>query len=760
MAAFAAAFVAVSCSKEQNNDAQQPVEVGQPIEAEQITITATIPAELSKVAMDYTGDALDLTWSVGDVIRVADHANPSTYSDFTLASGEGSKNATFTGTEISASSYDVTLQTTNWPANILAQVQSEDASTAHLGYSMTLSGVNTYKDISFNSTWASSNGGGSFTQSGVLHIQATMPDDVTETIKKVTIVADQPVFGGGINTMTISFSSQADPDGNKTLDVFATIPPTGLSIPNGTNLFFKFETKDGSPQPVYTRYYKAQKQLDFLGGQVNLVHLTCDNIDKYACSVADGSESKPFYIADKYQLISLMNQYKSDDDGDKAVKYWVKLVDDIDLDGVAWIPLNRTGSYGRAIDFDGQGHTISNLTVDGATYAYPSFFGVVYGDVTNVIFESPTINGGDNNAGVVGGYIGTGTKVGNCGGVTVNDATVTGTGKNVGGFGGIIGAGGTISNCHLTGNNTVSQSSTTNGRSAGGFIGNVNAAATITGCTATANVTNTSSYYTGGFIGQVGSAVAATVSSCAFLGGTISSGRNNDNSPVAGFVGRIANNTGTGSSFTNCYVDGAIINASVCGRSGGFVGDFGGSTSKTTITSCHVVNSTISAGLNTGGFMGTYGNAAKCYVDNTSITANKAQTGGFVGYPQGSTITNCYVTSSVTVAGGAYDCIGGFVGICKDNNTITNCYEAATVSGTGTGVGAFIGKVDSAPISVTKCIAWNASLEFYGALKSGVDDSVITNNYTGTSGTISSQATTLGWDGSIWDLTGSVPTLK
>ena len=759
MAAFAAAFVAVSCSKEQNNDVQQPVEVGQPIEAEQITITATIPAELSKVAMDYTGDALDLTWSVGDKIIVADHSNPSgNKQEFTLSSGEGTKSATFTGTAVSASSYDISL-TSNWPVNILAQSQPSDGSTAGLGYMVTLTNVNTYEDVSFSSSWATSKGG-TFAQSGALHVQISLPSDVAETVNMVTMSADKNIFGS-TGTMTVTLASQEDNGDPDVLDVYATIPPTGVSIPNGTGLLFKFGTTDPS-HSVYTRYYKVSStSLILAGGQVNKIYLTADNADKYAGKADEGTEEKPFLIGDKYQLISLMNQYKSDDDGDKAVKYWVKLVDDIDLAGVAWIPLNRTGSYGRAIDFDGNDHTISNLTV-GNSYVYPSFAGVVNGSIKNVTFESPVINGGNNNIGVVGGYIGTTDIVATCSGITINKAKVTAvatsTKRNVGVFGGIVGgAGSSITDCHVTGATTVSQTTTQTPNSVAGFIGNVNVACTISNCTVTADVTNTGSYYTAGFVGQIGSAVAAQFTSCAYLGGTITGTRSNNNSPVAGFVGRVPNNSGA--SFQNCYVDGANIVAASCGRSGGFIGDAGGAGAPT-VTSCYVINSTISGGINTGGFSGTYGFFSKCYVDNTSITANKAQTGGFVGYPQGSTITNCYVTSSVTVAGGAYDCIGGFVGICKDNNTITNCYEAATVSGTGTGVGAFIGKVDPAPISVTKCIAWNASLGFYGALADPSYASVITDNYTGTTGTISSQATTLGWDGSIWDMTGSVPTLK
>ncbi|MBR5925109.1 MAG: hypothetical protein IKZ60_06550 [Bacteroidales bacterium] len=753
LAAVAAMLSAVSCNKEQNT-----TDNSEPAEGQEVTIKVTIPEDLSKVALEYVGDALELTWSAGDKIRVAEHGNASNYQDFTLSSGEGTKNATFTGTAISAASYDITLSS-GMPANPLAQTQSADESTAHLGYSATLSGVNTYDDVTFSSAWASANGGGTLAQSGALHLQVTLPAGVAETINLVTMVADKNIFGA-TGTMTVTLTNQEDNGNPDILDVYATIPAGGVAIPSGTGLLFKFGSTNAS-HTVYTRYYKTPSALNLAGGQLNLIYLTGSNCDKYAGKDDNGTEAHPFLIADKYQMITLMNLYKTAEDANATVKYYVKLVDDIDLKGVDWVPFNRAGTYKRETDFDGNGHTISNLSVNGESYAYPSFFGVLYGTARNITFEKPTIVGGGNNAGVVGGYIGTGSNVGNCSGITVNNATVSGIGKNVGGFAGVVGAAGTISNCHVTGTNSITQSSTTTGRSAGGFIGNVNAAATITNCTAVANVTNSSSYYTGGFIGQYGANTGpATITNCAYLGGTISAGRSNANSPVAGFIARVA---AGGADCTNCYVEGATITASVCGRVGGFVGDTGSSAS-TVFKSCYVKSSSISGAINTGGFGGVvYATIDKSYVESTTINANGNNTGGFVGYlqlysPAEGKVTNSYTTA--TVIGGTNNNIGGFVGNLLAGATVTSCYANASVSGTGTGVGAFIGWVEAAPTSVTKNIAWNDTLPFRGAVKDAVDESAITGNYYGTSGTISSQATTLGWDGSIWDLTGSVPTLK
>ena len=187
----------------------------------------------------------------------------------------------------------------------------------------------------------------------------------------------------------------------------------------------------------------------------------------------------------------------------------------------------------------------------------------------------------------------------------------------------------------------------------------------------------------------------------------------------------------------------------------------GESSNNNTLTSCYVKNTTVSGGMNTGGFVGVlYCATSKCYVDKTTtVNANKTQTGGFAAYPENATITNCY--SSATVNGNGETAIGGFIGIFKKNNTVQYCYENGTVSGTAESVGAFIGQLDQTPISLTKCIAWDASLPFYGAKTDGVDESTITDNYTGNSGSIYNQAVALGgWDFETTWTTDPTPLLK
>ena len=65
---------------------------------------------------------------------------------------------------------------------------------------------------------------------------------------------------------------------------------------------------------------------------------------------------------------------------------------------------------------------------------------------------------------------------------------------------------------------------------------------------------------------------------------------------------------------------------------------------------------------------------------------------------------------------------------------------------------------DPAPtISVSGFVAWNTDNKAF-CWPEGIVP--VTGNYYGNSGTVSSQAETLGWSTDIWDLSGELPRLK
>lgn len=818
LALVAAFSMIASCEKEQGTIVPETVE--QAVEGELITISATIPeGALTKVALeqdDSDYDAkLNLTWSAGDQIVVTDATNPSNTQTFTLKDGEeGKTTAQFTGAALAAaSSYNISYNGAGG-LDYANQTQAADASTAHLKYAATLTGVNDYESISFTQAWATSNGGGTFASSSVLRLRAKLPsgeapfDDITN-LKAVIFKSSAPIFAGA-KEMKVNITDASDEGELDILTVYASLPVGDQPIAAGTDLLVQFQMS-ANAYDKYTAYRNFSSANTLQGGKVNYLNLNCENIMSFANAKTDingddtddiGTSINPYLIGDQHQLAKMKDEVSG------GVITYFTLVDDVDLTGVAWVPFNYASSYNNGVYFDGKNHTISNLTVTDAT-DYPSFAGVVYGTIKDVTFDGANITSTDSNAGVLGGYVGTGSYNGVCSGVTVSNASVTVTvgaskkGRHAGAIAGQVGtAGSSFDDCHVTGTTTITSntnntapdsnpnsnaggfvgfsdkaftatSCTVSGNvevtmntgrkacSVGGFIGNIGANASFSDCTAAADIENTNSYYTGGFVGQIGSAVSPTFNSCAFLGGTLTAGRNSTaNSPVAGFVGRIT--AASSASFTDCYVDGVVITASNSGRCGGFVGDSGSNAVCPTFTGCYVKNSSISAAQHCGGFAGVfYAIADKCYVEATTITAGNSNNGGFVGYLENAEITNCYATA--TVIGGSNANNGGFIGNSRNGAirgvTVTSCFENGTVSGSAASVGAFIGAVTVKDGAITKCIAWDASLSFIGS-DGGLDTSSIDNNYTGTSGTISAQATTLGWDGDVWDLTGSVPTLK
>ena len=736
IAALALILLSAACTKVNPVD-ETPV-------SQTVTIRATISDAATRVTFDPSFDgnsnptAMAHTWQAGDKLRITDASDASKTALFDLVEGEGTATGTFRGEGFEAASYNVEAVPQGSFSNGFTQTQAKDGATDHLQFVATATGVTDLSSFTLAET------------SGIVGFVAKLPNGVAGTVTALEIEAKVPSLPISVK-VTVNLTTPEDVDSDNILKLYANAP-AGFAIPAGAEVFLRFKSNNPN-HTVYTRYQQFDASLLPVPGKFNFVKLNCKDIDKFAGAGNDGESTDPYLIADKYQLLAMRDLVVA------ATTKCFKMVDDVDLAGESWIPFNYASPYDKAVDFDGNGHKILNLTSDYS--AYPSFAGVVAGDIQHVTFVNPVITGGTQHAGVLGGYIGTGDIIGNCTDVVVENATVTGggessKGKNIGGFGGYVGAAGTIKDCHVKGTTTIKQTLTATGSSAGGFIGSIGAAATIEGCTAKADVSNAASYYTGGFIGQIGAAVPAVIKSCAFLGGNIHAERSNNNSPVGGFIGRITKDAHA--SVEKCYVDGAVIDAAPCGRTGGFVGE---SSNNNTLTSCYVKNTTVSGGMNTGGFVGVlYCAASKCYVDKTTtVNANNTQTGGFAAYPENATITNCY--SSATVNGNSQTAIGGFIGVFKKNNTVQYCYENGTVSGTAVSVGAFIGQLDQTPISLTKCIAWDASLPFYGAKADGVDESTITDNYTGNSGSIYNQAVALGgWDfETVWT-TDPIPLLR
>ena len=181
------------------------------------------------------------------------------------------------------------------------------------------------------------------------------------------------------------------------------------------------------------------------------------------------------------------------------VKMNAVLTDDIDLGGKAWTPISNTAYvvYAYGGHFDGQGHTVSGLSIS-ATAANYGLFGVVNGGTV----ENLRLQGTVSSTNVAGGLIGklqTGT-VQNCS----FSGSVVSTGKTTKGYvGGLIGTvaakDAVIKGCANFGD--------ISGTYAGGIVGYNKNNGSITYCYNTGTITGTTR--SGGIAGQQSSGTLA-----------------------------------------------------------------------------------------------------------------------------------------------------------------------------------------------------------------------------------------------------------
>lgn len=88
----------------------------------------------------------------------------------------------------------------------------------------------------------------------------------------------------------------------------------------------------------------------------------------------------------------------------------IRLVNDIDLTGVIWVPFGGNDFAPFSGTFDGQGHTITGLNIEGDTRLNVGFFGEANGSIRNLSLKV-NITGGSITGGVAG-YLSGGSIVG------------------------------------------------------------------------------------------------------------------------------------------------------------------------------------------------------------------------------------------------------------------------------------------------------------------------------------------------------------
>lgn len=605
LVAVASAGLLASCAKE------EPFGEAPLVPA---TIRLSIPEEgLTKVTLTQESGAnagVKLAWESTDVITVQNGADPTLSVQFVYKSGAGTATAEFTATDITpligASSYNICL-TSNLPGGYGNQTQAANGSTAHLGYAATLSGVGTYDGATFSEAWAEGNGG-SFASSSVLRISAQLPTAaMADAVQKVVVKASAPLFDED-KELTVTLATPGVDGDGKIVTAYATLPAGDVQLAAGTELLFQFQVSD-DVNDKYTAYRKLDAAKTLSAGQVNYFNVNCPNIQSFAGVADDGTQDKPYLIGDRHQMDAMHSLL-----GDEETKYF-RMVDDIDLSAIStWQPLCLSASENRQIFFDGGGHIISHLTA-GSTYNYPSFFGYLWGEVRNVIFDEANITCGDDkdhSGGVVSGYMGGSSHEANCNGVTIRNSTLTSNGGSayVGGLGGRVGKAASILNCHVV-NTSVSTAS--GGTCVGGLLAYIasNSSLTIAGCSAEGISVTGYGHYAGGLVAQIASPYPVSIRRCHTTGEVkrSSSGRH-----FGGLVGSVQSaDVQIINSYSTCSVTGYQFN-------GGLVGSWWSSSS----------------------FSGGSGIIDHCFASGAITDVGNSGDGGLVGALEvpGVTITN------------------------------------------------------------------------------------------------------------------------
>lgn len=453
-----------------------------------------------------------------------------------------------------------------------------------------------------------------------------------------------------------------------------------------------------------------------------------------------GTESSPYLIGSVDEYVLIPNLLK-----ENATTYF-KLMTDISFEGVEfteenpWEPIKCTAE--NKIFFDGNNHKISGLKADAGVFAS------LVGTVQNLTIDGAEITGTVSNLGVLANVAGAiveeeGKPAVVSGSATIKNVKVTNakvTGEGQKRCGGLVGrfVSGSVEN-------SSAACSVVAANRSGALIGYMDSGS-LKDCSASGDVM-VDAYLGGGLVGWAGT---VTVTGCHASGNVTSKAGNYVRG--GGLIGWVDGS----STIEKCYASG---NVSGQGHmAGGLIGGIGKCDGLATASGVVEINATIS----------------KCYATGSvdlphGTSGNWAHAGGLVGTVNAAdgqkvtvSISNSYCTGAIAVR--RYS--GGFVGSVYSKPAtlnITNSYTTADISGVvlADRCGLLIGTVDGGDDTKLTCtgfVAWKSQDTFLFCYPDGRVSTE--GNYYGAEGTVSQQAAKLGWDTSIWDLSGNEPKLK
>ena len=257
------------------------------------------------------------------------------------------------------------------------------------------------------------------TMTGVFYVGVDNSSEVLEvsSAKATTIAVRALADEGQVSDITLNISFKADPEAAEAYNV-----AHGTSYVMSPGSAYEFTTPEAM-MPRYGRSSSSAKlKLSATGLEDDVTYILPLTIDKVAGTDKWEMKENPqayiffkkAYVApdagsgtaeDPYNLYTAKDlEGMKDLMVEKKVTYF-RLKADIDMASIEdWEPLNWESPYELAIDFDGDGHTISNFFCNYANY--PSFFGVLNGKCYDVTFVNAKVVVGDARSGILAGYCG------------------------------------------------------------------------------------------------------------------------------------------------------------------------------------------------------------------------------------------------------------------------------------------------------------------------------------------------------------------
>ncbi len=370
-----------------------------------------------------------------------------------------------------------------------------------------------------------------------------------------------------------------------------------------------------------------------------------------------------------FNLVEAADQLECIPDEGLADDY--RLAKDITLEGSDFRPIGELGDpfEGR---FDGDGRTITGLTIDRADENFIGLFGATSGAVlANVTLQDVDISGDVN----VGGLVGRAVQS-----VVANNtvhADVAASGDRVGGLIGWSMEGTVIKRSDTSG--SVSASGL--GSSVGGLVGHVDSGGVVTESGSSSIVSSQDRDDVGGLVGASDPGVVVTRSSA--------TGEVSGSDQVGGLVGMLGN----GGIVEASHASGAVSAAG--SRIGGLTGQTGAGVS---IVDSYATGS-VTGEHQVGGLVGELDEGSSVVRSNATggVTGTESDVGGLLGAAdEGVSVVDANATGTVSGDGD----VGGLVGEIDDGGSIVRSFATGGVTGTSSRIGGLVGVLDDGSLVV------------------------------------------------------------